>query len=103
MKNSTTIILPEWYSTLEELGLHARMMPWDVSTCWNSTFDMVDFAIDYKLAIDAITGNHDMKMQSLELDAAEWVIAKELHDTLRASFQIFHCLSSFHLIFSSDI
>ena len=78
-------------------------MPQDVSTRWHSTFDMVDFAIDYKLAIDAITGNRDMKMRSLGLDAAEWAIAKELHDTLRASFQIFHRSSSFHLIFSSDI
>ena len=64
---------------------------------------MVDFAIDYKLAIDAITGNRDMKMRSLKLDAAEWAIAKELRDTLRASFRIFHRLSSFQLIFSSDI
>ena len=55
----------------------ARMMPRDVSTCWNSTFDMVDFTIDYQPVIDAITGNRDMKMQSFELDASKWVIAKE--------------------------
>jgi hypothetical protein len=83
IKNSTTIILPEWYSTLEELGLHARMMPRDVSTRWNSTFDMVEFAIDYQPAIDAITGNRDMKMRRLELDAPEWAITKELYDTLK--------------------
>jgi hypothetical protein len=58
------------------------MMPRDVSTRWNSTFDMVDFAIDYQSAIDAITGNRDMKMRNLELDAPEWAIAKELRDTL---------------------
>ena len=44
-------------------------MPRDVSTRWNSTFDMVDFTIDYQPAIDVITGNRDMKMRSLELDA----------------------------------
>jgi hypothetical protein len=79
------------------------MMPRDVSTRWNSTFDMVDFAIDYQPAIDTITGNRDMKMRSLELDAAEWAIAKELRDTLKACIRIFHLSSSFHLIFSSDI
>ena len=68
---------------LEELGLDARMMPRDVSTRWNSTFDMVDFAIDYQPAIDVITGNRDMKMRSLELDAPEWAIAKEIRDTLK--------------------
>jgi len=60
------------------------MMPQDVPTCWNSTFDMVNFTINYQLAIDAITGNHDMKMRSLELDAPEWAIAKELCETLKA-------------------
>jgi len=53
------------------------MMPRDVSTCRNSTFDMVDFTIDYQPAIDAITGNRDMKMRSFELDPSG-VIAKEL-------------------------
>ena len=74
------------------------MMPQDISTHWNSTFDMVNFAIDYQLAIDAITGNCDMKMQSLELDAPEWTIAKELCETLKACVWIFHPSSSFHLI-----
>lgn len=68
-------------------------MPRDVLTCWNSTFDMVDFAIDYQTAIDAITGNHDMKMRSLELDAPEWAIAKELRDTLKVCVQISHLSS----------
>ena len=103
IKNLTTIILPEWYSTLEELGLNARMMPRDVSMRWNSTFDMVDFAIDYQPAIDAITSNRDMKMRSLELDTPEWAIAKELRDTLKACVRVFHLSSSFHLIFPSDI
>ena len=44
---------------------------------------MVDFAINYQPAIDAVTGNRDMRMRSLELDAPEWVIAKEIRDTLK--------------------
>ncbi|KAF8811873.1 hypothetical protein BYT27DRAFT_7026838, partial [Phlegmacium glaucopus] len=55
IKNSTTIILPKWFSTLEDLGLSARMIPRNVSTRWNSTFDMLDFAIDYRAALDSIT------------------------------------------------
>ncbi|KAF8817217.1 hypothetical protein BYT27DRAFT_7032389, partial [Phlegmacium glaucopus] len=60
IKNSTTIILPKWFSTLEDLGLSACMIPHDVSTCWNSTFDMLDFAIDYRAALDSITSDRDM-------------------------------------------
>jgi hypothetical protein len=87
MKNSTTIILLQWYATLEELHLDAwRMMPRDVSTRWNSTFDMpvINFTVDYQEAIDTITDNRDMKMRKLELDATEWVIVMELRDTLKA-------------------
>ena len=56
---------------------------------------MIDFAIDYQPAIDAITGNRDMKMRSLELDTLEWAIAKELRDTLKVRVRNFHLSSSF--------
>jgi hypothetical protein len=46
IKNSTTIILPQWLAKLEELDLNVRMMPRDVITRWNSTFDMLDFAVN---------------------------------------------------------
>ena len=65
------------------------MMPRDVATRWNSTFDMLDFAVDYEAAINAITGNRDMKMRVLELDAQEWVIATQLRDTLKVSSGLF--------------
>ncbi|KAJ3513591.1 hypothetical protein NLJ89_g2860 [Agrocybe chaxingu] len=82
IKNSTTVILPQWFLTLNELSLVPRMMPRDVSTRWNSTFDMVDFALDYKPAINAITAKREMKMRQYELDNKEWTIAKELRDIL---------------------
>ena len=31
------------------------IMPWDVSTHWNSTYDMLKFAYTYHEAIDKIT------------------------------------------------
>ena len=47
IKHSSTIILPQWFATLEDFGLSPRMMPRDVSTRWNSTYDMLEFAIEY--------------------------------------------------------
>jgi hypothetical protein len=63
------------------------MMPRDVSTRWNSTYDMLLFAVDYRMAIDAITGDRDMKMRELELDLDEWKVAEQLRDTLMVGTQ----------------
>ena len=36
------------------------MMPRDVSTRWNSTFDMLDFALTYRRALESLTGTLGM-------------------------------------------
>ena len=71
MKNSSTIILPQWHAKLEELGLGIRMMPHDVSTRWNSTYDMLDFSITYRTALDAMTGNRGLKLRQFEIQTDE--------------------------------
>lgn len=83
IKSSSTIILPYWLAKLEELGLRVRMMPRDVSTRWNSTFDMLKFAINYHAAI-AVTSNHEFNLRKYELADEEWAIAVNLRDTLKA-------------------
>ena len=37
-------LLMKWYEVLEGLSLNPHMMPRDVSTRWNSTYDMLEFA-----------------------------------------------------------
>ena len=85
MKNLTTHLLPAWRKTLSAHGLSSRMMPRDVSTCWNSTFDMLEFAIQYRVAIDAMTAVHKSDLRKYELVSAEWMIAAELRDILKVS------------------
>jgi hypothetical protein len=75
-------MLPQWLAKLEELGLKVWMMPCDVPTRWNSTFDMLDFAINYRTAIDAVTSNRDLNLRKYELADDEWVIAENLRNTL---------------------
>jgi hypothetical protein len=86
IKNSSTIILPHWYEILEELELGARMMPQDVSTQWNSTFDMLRFTIDYCLAINAIIAEYSMKLRDYELGKEKWKLAKELCEVLKVYY-----------------
>jgi hypothetical protein len=62
------------------------MMPRDVSTRWNSTFDMLRFAIDYRLAINAITAERSMKLRDYELGKEEWKLAEELREVLKVCY-----------------
>jgi hypothetical protein len=83
MKNSTTIILPQWFLILNDLKLAERMMPRDVTTRWNSTFDMLDFAVEHITAINTITGDRDMKLRQYELSEDDWKFARQLRDVLK--------------------
>ena len=46
---------PEWKWIVAELKRAPKMIPQDVSTCWNSTFDMLDMALEYQEAVIAMT------------------------------------------------
>ena len=59
-----------------------KLLPRDVSTHWNSTFDMLSVAIDYRAAIDKMT-DHDKGLRSLEMSGEEWKIATQLRDVLK--------------------
>jgi hypothetical protein len=59
-------------------------MPRDVSTRWNSTFDMLDFAVKYRVAIDSLTSNRELNLRKCELEDDEWEVAGNLRDTLKA-------------------
>ena len=81
--NSSTILLPAWKSMLQDLGLHKWLMPCDVATRWNSTFDMLDFAIEYHAGVVAMVEAQGNNLQMLELSDEEWKIAMDLHATLK--------------------
>jgi hypothetical protein len=59
------------------------MMPRDVRTRWNSTYDMLVFAVEYREALDSITGSQKMKLRQYELTEEDWEIATELCDVLK--------------------
>ena len=71
-------------------------MLWDVSTYRNSTYNMLKFAPNYRVVLDIITGERDMKLQKYELKDTEWQIAGQLQDILEVAshlkmFQVY-CL-----------
>ena len=67
---------------MEELSLEPRMMPCDVRTRWNTTYDMLQFTYEYKDAINKITDMRKMKLQDYEIELHKWDIVKQLRDIL---------------------
>ncbi len=63
------------------------MMPRDVATRWNYTYEMLNFAYNYRDAYNELTGNRDMKMQKYEIEDSDWEIVKQLADVLKVSTQ----------------
>ena len=63
-------------------------MPRDVATRWNSTYDMLEFAIEFREALDTITGEKEMRLRKYEMDNEEWEIAQQLRDVLKVSISL---------------
>ena len=83
--NSTTILGPAWKQCLADLKIKYRQMPRDVSNRWNSTFDMLDFALEYQKGVDQMTSNKTNNLRRLEMDSDEWELANELRNVLEVS------------------
>lgn len=62
-----------------------RIIPRDVTTRWNSTYDMLDFALEYRKAVDILTADRQNELRNYELSEREWTIAKQLRDILKVS------------------
>ena len=65
--------------------LSSRMMPRDVTTRWNSTYEMLSFAYTYRAAYNEITSNRDMKMRKYELSDSDWKIVNELASVFKVN------------------
>ncbi|KAG1849786.1 hypothetical protein C8R48DRAFT_564590, partial [Suillus tomentosus] len=58
--HSTTKLLPAWNDILSELQMKPSMLPRDVSTCWNSTYDMLEYALNHRKVIDAVSQRREL-------------------------------------------
>ena len=83
--HSTTKALPAWHEACKTHDLSSRLVPRDVKTRWNSTYDMISIALQYWLVLDEITANKALKMRKYELDNDDWAILKDVARVLKVS------------------
>jgi hypothetical protein len=73
---STTIALPAWQEVYAWNALPPPLIPDNVTTQWNSTYNMLRVAMAYHAAIDDITADKSVKLQKYELHEEEWDIVR---------------------------
>ena len=76
------IALPAWCCTCSDLGLKEKLIPRDVVTRWNSTYDMLHFVLTYREVIDYVTADKTLKLRKYELDNDDWVVVEDLVSVL---------------------
>ncbi len=45
---------------------------------WNSTYDMLSFALEYEKAVKRMTQTWDLALRTYELSPKEWKLAQQL-------------------------
>jgi hypothetical protein len=66
-----------------EKALSSRMMPRDVATRWDYTYEMLSFAYTYRAAYNTLTDNRDMKIRKYALEDLEWQLVDQLASVLK--------------------
>jgi len=66
-----------------EKELSSRMMPCNVATCWNYTYEMLSFGYTYRVAYNTLTDNRDMRLRKYTLEDSEWQLVDQLASVLK--------------------
>ena len=62
-------------------------MPRDVSTRWNSAFDMVDFRVLYDQVIELVTDKCRLGLGDFAIDEHKWELLRQLCNVLKVRME----------------
>ncbi len=57
-----TLLLPAWKECVAKTDLTERLIPRDVTTRWNSTYDMLAFVLEYRVPVDSFTAKREKRL-----------------------------------------
>ena len=75
-------------------NFHPNKMPRDVATRWNSTYELLNFALEHIEAVKTVTGDKANGLRRCELDERkegeplekdEWLLLEQLRNVLKVS------------------
>jgi hypothetical protein len=93
--HSTTKALLAWHKACTIRKLPVLLIPRDVKTHWNSTYDLVKMAYRFRPAIDDITADKSLKLRKYKLNDDDWKVIGDLLRVLKVCFSyngvLFQC------------
>ncbi|KAJ7811786.1 hypothetical protein B0H14DRAFT_2313592, partial [Mycena olivaceomarginata] len=87
--HSTTKALPAWRTACKDKKMAVRLLPRDVRTRWNSTYNMLVVAVQYKEVLNALTADRNLLLRRYELSDNDWAIIDDLVYTLEKATLLF--------------
>lgn len=66
------------------------MIPRDVTTRWNSTYDMLAFTLEYRHVVEKFVADRKNNLRELELSEDEWKIVAQLSEVLMVGGYAIH-------------
>jgi hypothetical protein len=86
-----------WHCYCRHFYLEPRIFPGNI-TRWNLTLDMLNFALDYHRAIDAVTTDKTWMLKAYQLKDEEWQIVGDLVVLLEVATVVYYPLTALTLL-----
>ncbi|KAE9383909.1 hypothetical protein BT96DRAFT_843140 [Gymnopus androsaceus JB14] len=81
--NSTTLLLPQWREHVANTAFKDRVLPRDVATQWNSTYNMLAAFLEMKEPVSQFLDHSSNGMAKFLLDNNEWTAIEGLVSALK--------------------
>jgi hypothetical protein len=63
--------LPAWRTACKAKKMAVQLLPHDVRTRWNSTYNMLVVAVQYKEVLNAVTADRNLPLRRYELSDSD--------------------------------